>query len=193
MKERKATRVFLAIELPSGLLRNVAEIQNQLKIIIKGNVRWVNPSNIHMTVKFLGDVFNEDLEKISNTLRICMKNISPFSLEAGKIGIFPNIKRPRIIWLGIGGDMESLLRFQVTVDKELRKCGFKPEERHSTPHLTIARIKETKELIGLEKILEKRDNYNVGHFDVRGLTFFASNLTPQGAVYTKLEHFPFIT
>jgi RNA 2',3'-cyclic 3'-phosphodiesterase len=191
MSDEKSIRAFLAIELPAEILNEIGVIQARLKNALQGVIRWVRPQGIHLTLKFLGDISERDVVRISLALTDHTNGIKPFALDVKTLGVFPDLNRPRIIWLGIGGDVQPLMLFQKSLDQRLCEHGFTQEERSFKPHLTLARVKEYKGLIGLAKVVEKKDNYTAGHFDAGELTLFRSQLTPTGAVYTKLACFPF--
>jgi RNA 2',3'-cyclic 3'-phosphodiesterase len=191
MEDEKSVRAFLAIELPVEVLNEINSIQSRMRKNLQGMIRWVRPEGMHLTLKFFGDVSENDVATISRVMDDHVKGVKSFALDVKVPGVFPNMNRPRVLWLGIEGDVERLIRFQQTMDQKLHENGFEKEERAFRPHLTLARVKELKGLIGLAKILEKKDNYKAGHFDAEGLALFKSQLTPRGAVYTKLAYFPF--
>jgi len=191
MDDKGSIRTFLAIEIPSHILNEIGSLQSRLKRRLQGMVRWVRPEAIHLTLKFFGNVSEKDIAEISRIMEEQVNGIRPFAFHVKKLGVFPNMNRPRILWLGISGDVDALIVFQNSMEQKLQGGGFHKEARPFSPHLTLARIKEPKGLIGLAKIIEKSDNYTAGHFDAEGLHLFRSQLTPQGAVYTKLAYFPF--
>ena len=115
----------------------------------------------------------------------------PFSLSIGGAGVFPDPRRPRVLWLGMNGDVERLLAFQKGLDQSLQEIGFPREERPFRPHLTLGRIKTPRGLIGLARALEKGEEYTAGRFVASGLSLLQSELTPRGAIYTQLKWFPF--
>ena len=191
MNEEKSVRAFLAIELPTDIINEIHVIQSRLKKMLTGTVRWVRPEGIHLTLKFFGDVSGNDIIKITGVMEDHGRGTGPFALDVETLGVFPDLNRPRVIWLGMGGDVERLIRFQKSMDHKLHESGFEKENRPFRPHLTLARIKDPKSLIGLAEIIEKMDKEKAGHFDAMGLTLFRSQLTPGGAVYSKLAWFPF--
>jgi RNA 2',3'-cyclic 3'-phosphodiesterase len=191
MNEEKSIRAFLAIELPTDIINEIHVIQSRLRKLLPGTVRWVRPEGIHLTLKFFGDVSENDIVKIKGDMEDQVRGAEPFALDVETLGVFPDLNRPRVIWLGMGGDVERLIRFQKSMDQKLHESGFEKENRSFQPHLTLARIKDPKSVIGLAKIVEKMDKDSAGHFDAMGLTLFRSQLTPGGAVYSKLAWFPF--
>jgi 2'-5' RNA ligase len=120
-----------------------------------------------------------------------MANMKALLLNVRSIGAFPSVNRPRVLWLGIDGNTDALINMQVEIAAGLESYGFKKEDRPFRPHLTMARIREPKGLIGLAETVKKNEDYVAGSFSVSGLTLFKSDLKPAGAIYTKLAHFPF--
>jgi 2'-5' RNA ligase len=191
MSEEKSIRSFLAVDPPREIIDAIGMIQDRLRKNIQGDIRWVRPQGIHLTLKFFGAISESDVANISLVVENTTSNIAPFTLGIKRVGAFPDVKRPRVLWLGMDGDVDTLTRLQKEVDAELQKYGFEKEDRTFRPHLTLARIKDPRGLIGLAKIMEKRENYEAGSFSAAGLNLFKSDLTPKGAVYTKLAYFPF--
>jgi len=191
VSNEKSIRAFLAVDPPQEVLNEVGRIQNSFKKTVRGDIRWVRPEGIHLTLKFFGYVSETDIANISEVVKNNIVNVKPFMLNIRSVGVFPSINRARVLWLGIDGDIDVLIKLQKSIDTELQKYGFEMENRSFSPHLTIARIKEPKGLIGLAKIMEKSEEYTAGSFSIGGLNLFKSTLTPKGAIYTKLEYFPF--
>ena len=191
MSDEKSIRAFLAVDPPQEVLNEVGIIQDRFKKAIRGDIRWVKPEGIHLTLKFFGYVSETDIANISEVVKNNIVNIKPFMLNIRRVGVFPSINRARVLWLGIDGDIDVLIKLQKSIDTELHKYGFEMENRPFSPHLTLARIKEPKGLIGLAKIMEKSEEYTAGSFTIDGLNLFKSTLTPKGAIYTKLGYFPF--
>jgi 2'-5' RNA ligase len=184
-------RCFLAIDPPEEILREIGRIQERLQRMIRGEVRWVRPEAIHLTLKFFGDIPESAIADIAEIVGEAAAGAAPFSLAISGAGVFPDQRRPRILWLGMEGDVPRLLSFQQELEGKLGIVGFSPEERPFRPHLTLARIKSPQGLTGLEQVLENGEGYAAGRFLPAGLSLFRSELTPRGAVYTKLKWFPF--
>lgn len=191
MGEERSIRAFLAVDPPREVLDEVARIQDRLRKTIQGYIRWVKPQGIHLTLKFFGAISESDVANISQVVKNITSDINPFTLGIRRVGAFPDVKRPRILWIGMDGDVEILVRLQRKVDAALYDYGFKKEDRTFKPHLTLARIKDPRGLIGLAKIMERSEDYAAGSFSAAGLNLFKSDLTPKGAIYTKLAYFPF--
>lgn len=190
MEPEKKIRTFLAIDLPDQIKSELGKIQKRLKPKIEG-VRWTRPEGIHLTLKFFGYVVGDDCSNISNAIKAAIKGVKPFTLELGTIGAFPGPTRPRVIWIGIGGQVEALIDLQQNLDMSLEQIGFPPEDRAFKPHLTLGRLKIPGSAVGFPKVLEEGKKYQAGSFRCSGLTLFRSDLRPDGAIYTKLEEYPF--
>ena len=191
MTDEKKIRSFLALDPPDEVIREIGAIQSRLRKFIEGDIRWVRPEGIHLTLKFFGDVFAADVANIATVVEKAAEEERLFSLAIGGAGVFPDPHRPRVLWLGMNGDVERLLVFQKGLDQALHEIGFLREERPFRPHLTVARIKTSRGLIGLARALEKNEEYSAGRFVASGLSLIQSELTPRGAIYTKLKWFPF--
>ncbi len=183
-------RAFLAIDLPSAVKEEIGKIQERLKVPVNG-IRWVKPEGIHLTLKFFGDISQEEIAAISPVVEKAAAGIRPLSLSVGNLGVFPGVSRPRVLWIGMNGDLAVLSALQQEIETGLASRGFKKEERTFTPHLTLGRIRSPREVSGLDKALAKREDYQAGRFTAEGLTLFKSDLTREGAIYSALAYFPF--
>jgi 2'-5' RNA ligase len=191
MSDEKAIRAFLAIDPPEEIFKEINKIQERLRKTLQGDIRWVKPEGIHLTLKFFGYIYDSDIANISDVVKNSVANMKALLLNVRSIGAFPSVNRPRVLWLGIDGDTDALINLQVKIDAGLESYGFKKEDRPFRPHLTLARIKEPKGLVGLAETVKKNEDYIAGSFTAGGLTLFKSDLKPTGAIYTKLDYFPF--
>ena len=191
MTDERMIRAFLALDPPEEILREIGRVQERLKRLIHGDVRWVRPESIHLTLKFFGDIRDGEVETISTVAGRAAADVGPFELAIGGAGVFPDMKRPRVIWLGMNGDTERLTIFQNGLERALREIGFPGEERPFRPHLTLGRIRSPKGLGGLAEALKQAEKDADARFTVSGLCLFKSELTPQGAIYTRLAVYPF--
>ncbi|MDP3098061.1 MAG: RNA 2',3'-cyclic phosphodiesterase [Syntrophales bacterium] len=191
MTAERTIRAFLALDPPEEILREIGRIQDRLRKLIHGYFRWVRPEGIHLTLKFFGDVPENAVANISAVAGRAAAAVGPFELAIGGTGVFPDMSRPRVVWLGMNGEVARLVTFQQGLEKALREIGFPPEERPFRPHLTLGRIKSPKGLTGLAEALEKENTVTAGRFTASGLSLFQSDLTPRGAVYTRLAGYPF--
>jgi len=190
MSENKNIRAFLAIDPPEVVLDNIQALQNRLKKSIQGAIRWVRPEGIHLTLKFFGDISAYDVENISETIASKTTTVPPITLEIRGMGAFPDVNRPRVIWLGITGQLAPLLSLQRDLEEVFSKLGFPKENRPFRAHLTMGRVRVPKGIIGLAPSVEAGRNLMAGNFTVGEITLFQSSLSPQGAIYSKLAAFP---
>ena len=191
MPEGGTIRAFLALDPPPEVLRKIADIQTAIRKNIQGALSWVRPEGIHLTLKFFGDIAQDDVHAISKVVAGHAAGARPLNLEAKGLGVFPDTRRPRVLWLGISGEVERLIVLQQSIDQGLEACGFPREERPFRAHLTLARIKSPRGLEGLDSVLAGKGLESAGKFTATGLTLLKSELTPKGAIYTELGYFPF--
>jgi 2'-5' RNA ligase len=191
MPDEETIRAFLALDPPPEVLRKIADIQGMLRMNIQGALKWVRPEGIHLTLKFFGAIAAKAVSAVSEVVAGQAAGARPFNLEAKGLGVFPDTRRPRVLWLGIGGEVERLSALQQAIDQGLEACGYPREQRPFRAHLTLARIKSPQGLGGLDGVLAAKGSESAGKFTATGLTLFKSDLTPKGAIYTVLNHFPF--
>jgi 2'-5' RNA ligase len=191
MPDPETIRAFLALDPPPEVLRRIADIQTVLRGNIQGAFSWVRPEGIHLTLKFFGAIAVVDVSAVSEVVAGQTDGARPLNLEAKGLGVFPDTRRPRVLWLGFGGEVERLIALQQAIDRRLEAFGFAREQRPFRAHLTLARIKSPHGLEGLNSVLAGKKSEYAGKFMATGLTLFKSELTPKGAIYTELDHFPF--
>ena len=178
-------RAFIAFELPRRVTAAIAEIQKHLKQYLF-NVRWVRPDNIHLTLKFLGDIKTTDIDTVGDAVENAADGFSPFSLEASGVGVFPNMHRPRVLWTGIAGQTAQLQQLHEAVEQRLESIGFPKETRPFRGHLTLGRIKGNIAPRSLHEAVAAHQGFQSGLFAVDRLYVFKSDLKPTGSEYTKL-------
>ncbi len=183
-------RSFLAFSLPAEIRAVVERVHGDLKDASR-DVKWVRPGSVHLTMVFLGSVEEKDLFPLSNAAREVCGEFAPFRLAIRGTGFFPNPRRPRVIWLGLEGEVERMGRLRYALQSALKPFGIEPERRPFRPHLTLGRFRKG-------GIMDDRLASAVeGCAEVAGpkcilteLVLFKSDLRPTGAVYTALERFP---
>ncbi len=186
-------RTFVAIELSDPARTALTELQHHLRAGTPAhNVRWTATENIHLTLHFLGDTDLNKISKIEEILQLTAAAYSPFSLALAGLGCFPNTRRPRIVWVGVTGDTNSLAALHHDLGERLKgKIGFKPEARPYAPHLTIGRVKKGIPPGHLSQIGEniEREQTGVGPLaalQVAEISLIKSELMSTGPVYTPL-------
>jgi RNA 2',3'-cyclic 3'-phosphodiesterase len=183
-------RSFIAIELPQGIMASLKTVQDEMKSKAF-KVKWVRPENIHLTLKFLGNIDAADTAKISGAMRNAVRNQKPFVLVARGAGVFPGIRRPKVVWVGLSGRTRSLVDLQGALDANLADIGYPKEPRPFKGHLTIGRIKRAPDSKTVAEMLQARAGFVSDEFKVNQICLFKSTLHPTGAVYSKLQEIPF--
>lgn len=185
----KNIRAFLAIEPPEDILLAISRLQEKLKREIGGRISWTKPQGQHLTLKFFGDISADDVKKICLAAENSIASVLPLNLKVEKLGVFPDARRPRVLWCGIVGDGEKLSLLQKQLEADFEGIGFPIDDRPFRAHLTLGRIKESHGLIGISEALTKQKDFVAGVFECKELILIQSKLLPQGAVYTKLAEF----
>lgn len=179
-------RSFIAIELPTDTKNALGELLEGLKTY-GPRVSWVKKENIHLTIKFLGNIHEQKIKQIKEIMEKATKDIPHFSLKPIRLGAFPDSKRPRVIWVGLSGEIALLEKFYVNLEKGLETLGFEREERKFKPHFTLGRVKKASHGERLAEAIAKYSNFSTPSFLVQDIVLFKSELHPQGAKYTALE------
>lgn len=183
-------RLFVAASLPEDLRRSIATIQASLETAPLP-VRWVRPEGIHLTFKFLGEVDPSKLGEIEGVLLTAGRGIPPFRLRAAGAGAFPGRGEPRVIWVGVEGEIETARRLHEALERALEPIGFPGENRPFHPHLTLGRVKG--EARGDWRTALARASEDVeGEFEVGEYALYESRLDSRGATYTALARFPLL-
>jgi 2'-5' RNA ligase len=179
-------RAFIALALEAALAAEVRKVQQSLNAP-GGVVRWIDPQHLHLTLRFLGNVPTDRMDDLAAALRRACARAVPFHLALEGAGCFPNTKNPRVVWIGIQGDLEPLRKLQEQIARETKTFGDNSDERAFEPHLTIGRVKAS----GLEgrkavQAIELVGVPNLGVWTVQNVLLLRSELSPDGARYTTL-------
>jgi len=182
-------RAFIAIELPEEVKADLSSVQSRLRPERHPYVKWVAVDSIHLTLKFLGNIDQEKVSPIAEAMAGAAQKVSPFRLEVGGLGAFPNLRRPQVVWVAVGGEVEKLASLQRAIDHSLVALGFSPETRPFTPHLTLGRLRERasaeeRQRIGEALLAAKGEE--VVPFRVTEIILMRSTLTPKGAIYNRI-------
>ena len=183
-------RSFIAIELPEEVKRELSQLSRELGKAKYPFVKWVDTGNIHLTLKFLGNIPPAQVAKITGAMKGAVRGKSPFQLEISRLGAFPGVNQPRVIWVGVGGETDRLLELQQDIDSRLVPLGFVPEKQPFVPHLTIARVREnasTDDRKALGRLLASTGFDSQGRIAVDSVKLMRSQLTPEGPIYSLLS------
>lgn len=186
-KSQTLYRLFIAVEFPPPIKEALTHIQTQLKTA--PGVRWTKPSQLHLTLQFLG---NTPMSKVSSLIQVLQKiavNTKPFKLYLGQPGLFPNAKRPRIVWVGLAGETEALLQLQQRVVVATGSLGFQAEDRPFKPHITLGRSQKQAmpaSLVQLGRMVKQQTVRSKAMISADHLSLIRSQLRPSGPIYTTL-------
>ena len=184
-------RLFIAIEIPAEIKREISNVQERLRGA-GADASWTKPDGIHLTMKFLGEVPEAKVPDIMQGLRQAAQSEGPLRLEMKGIGAFPNTKNARIVWIGLAGNIEQLMRLQGAIEDAMAGLGMPREERIFTPHLTLGRIRNIRSRSAWLAAFEKLKDIGLPGFDAAVLSLMKSELKPSGAEYTALGRVEFI-
>jgi 2'-5' RNA ligase len=184
-------RAFIAIELSPEAKKALSELQAEF-IKTDADVKWVKPENIHVTLKFLGDITEEQKIAIQNILDDYFKETQSFKIRLQTTGAFPKPEYPKVIWVGSSGETE-LKNIAKIVDEKINKLGFPREERAFKSHLTLGRVRSGRDKDKLLQALKKFQDWQGPEMTVAGVSLFQSTLTPQGSIYSPLHKTNFKT
>jgi len=183
-------RSFIAIELPEEIRQALAELQARLQTEKQPAVKWVDPYGIHLTLKFLGSIAAAKTSDITSAMEEAARDIAPFPLEVKGVGVFPNFKRVRVVWVGVEGDILQLKLLQQRIESSLVPLGFARESRPFTPHLTLARVREKGSSIEQQnfgQVIASASFESAHHFTVNRINLMRSQLTTEGAIYSQIK------
>ncbi len=180
-------RCFISINLEESLKM---EIDKAIEILRSGNpdVRWVPVGNMHMTLKFLGNTEEETASSLDEKLSRLAARHESFRLNLRGIGLFPDKRRPRVVWIDIP-DSEDLKELQRDVEEAALSAGFEREDRPFSPHLTIGRVRSSRGMNSLLAAIETLKDKDFGNIEVNAVSLMKSDLRPAGAQYTTLAEF----
>ena len=179
------TRCFIALELPQPVQKHLAGIISGLKDT-QADIKWVDPKNTHLTLKFLGEITPEQVNCAREFLvQQSGKHLS-IHCRTGQIGVFPSWNRPQVIWLGLKDGIQKILDLQTTLEDSLAECGFARDPKKFKPHLTLGRVRSPN---NMDKLAEKINTAPLDEIELSfgELTLIKSTLTSNGPIYQSLE------
>ena len=178
-------RAFIAVDLDDPVIEKICHVVEILKSRIT-EIRWLRKENLHLTLKFLGNIAESQVEPIAAALRHPLGLFSPCTISAKGLGVFPDFRRPKILWVGLTGD--QLVQLAAEIESALMPLGFTPENRAFTPHLTIGRWREgSRPAKNLRQEIDSLNDFEFGACAVRQIVLFQSVLKPEGASYSELR------
>ena len=178
-------RTFIAINIPDMVRSEIAKFQSELKIH-RADVKWVRPESMHITLKFLGNVKEENMSEVARCVGEAAHGYKPFTVEVSGVGTFPNERRPRVLWIGVKSGAEILSELASRVDGALSGMGFEREKRRYSAHLTLGRVRSPNRIQDVVNAMTVQ-GFEAKPFDVTELDVMKSELLRTGAVYTAME------
>lgn len=182
-------RAFIAIELPDPVKDSLSSLEDRLRPAEHPYVKWVDPQGIHLTLKFLGNIATDQVPRIIEAITLASQGTSPLKLQIGGLGAFPNLQRPRVIWVAVTGEVDTLIALQQGMDQALMPLGFAIEKRPFSPHLTLGRLRERAspgERNSIGKLVTATKSEGSPAQEVKQISLMRSTLTPSGAIYSRL-------
>ena len=183
-------RSFIAVELPDELKSRLEQLETRLKSETQAPVKWVNPDGIHLTLKFLGNIDAAMTGDITTVMEKAVEGMPPFRLEVKDLGVFPNVRRVQVAWVGLSGEVDKLRQVQQYLESNLEQLGFTSESRAFTPHLTIARLRDRATPDERQEFgqLIAETEFDAAHpIKVNFINLMKSQLTREGAIYSRLS------
>jgi 2'-5' RNA ligase len=181
----KRIRTFIAIEMSEAIRRRAASLQAELSAHAD-HVKWVEPQQMHLTLKFLGDVDETSIYSVCRLVQQVAEPHAPFELTVAGTGAFPNLRRPRTLWIGVSASNGELAALQRELEVELAREGYPREERGFTPHVTLGRIRHIVPNPTLEQAMLEHQSWHGGVVQVREVLVMSSTLGPAGPSYAVL-------
>jgi len=178
--------MFVAVELAPALHQAVVEAQQRLEAA-GARVRWIKPANLHFTLRFLGEVTPAQVALAKIATREAVAGITPFSIVLQRLGAFPSFQRPQVVWMGVSDGAQEFQALAARLEDRLVHHRFPPSDRPFKPHLTLARIRETRQWGDVVRALTQDQDAEAGSMTVDVVVVMESHLSPKGPVYTRLE------
>lgn len=180
-------RCFIAVDISEDVRKSIGGVINRLMPLSSG-VRWVAPGNMHLTLKFLGDVKDGSIPDIVKKLEAICDNFGPFAIEIKGTGVFPSVKYPNVIWVG-AGESQELKNIHAIIQESMSEAGFEREKRKFSPHFTVGRVKDRRNIDLLIKELCTFKATVFGSIYIEEILLMRSELKPSGAEYSRIAVF----
>jgi len=182
----KVIRTFVAILITDDLRRNISEVQARLKKLAP-DVKWVAPKNFHVTLKFLGNILEDDLPDVYDAVEEAAKMLAPFDLSLEGLGAFPSPLKAKVVWVGIKDGRDKLIALASAVENNLADLGYEKEDRPFAAHITIGRVRQSKFLAKLAEGIDKVDSDDLGTQQVLSVAVMQSEILREGPIYSPLK------
>lgn len=190
----KPWRMFIAIELPGRIRRSLADLTDRMQKGLQFSAcrpSWVSTDTMHLTLRFLGPVSPERVPELLAALEPVVARFEPPRMRAMSLGVFPDWKRPRVLWVGVRDKNDCLTPLQRSIETAVEALGFEPERQRWKPHLTLARFRSLKGTHVAKDVAKAHDTFRSELFVPKGVTLMRSELLPEGAKHTRVATFAF--
>ena len=187
----KKMRVFIAIDIDEQIRKALGNLQDELRSkvdIKKSDVKWVNPDNMHLTLKFLGEIKDQEAVDICSITKEVASRHESFELDVETVGHFGG-RSARVLWVGTGQNRDNLLQLQGDLGEQLASAGWPKETRKFSGHLTLCRVRNSKAGVKLAQVTEEYKDFKLGTIWADSVSVYQSQLTPKGPVYTVLGNY----
>lgn len=184
-------RCFIAINIDEQIRKSLDTLQSELRgkaEVRKGDVKWVRPEAMHLTLKFLGEIRDEQAVEVCNITKEVANRHKSFDLDVETVGCFGG-RSARVLWIGAGQNCDELLQLQEDLERQLESAGWPREARKFSAHLTLCRIRNAKAGFKLAQMVKEYENLHLGSMPADSVTVYQSELTPQGPIYTSLGNY----
>ena len=183
-------RTFIGVEIGEKSRVQAANFSKKLQEL-NADVKWEPPHKFHVTLKFLDEILNEEVNDICVRVQRAVKDLPPFTLGLRGAGAFPSVTKPRNVWVGVSEGRKEITELARRVDLAMQEVGFPRELRPFTPHVTLGRVKRaTPALAELSELLAQYENIDLGKSYIQSVTVFASHMARSGSNYTVLATCP---
>ena len=182
-------RTFIAVDLGKAIRDRIVALQETLART-GTEVKWVEPENLHVTLLFLGEVDDREVPRVCRIVAEAAARQPAFPLAVETVGCFPNPRRPRVVWAGVGEGTRGLVALHDSLETPLLELGYRREERRYTPHITLGRVKSDRPTEKLAAALARQAGWKGGETTLREVLVMSSELTPRGPLYTVLSRAP---
>jgi len=183
----ESIRSFLAFDMESDTVLNRLKAAQALLVQTGADLKLVEPQNIHITVRFLGDITPDTAEKVFEEMKKIQ--FTPFNVQISGLGVFPDLHYPRVVWAGMTEGADQLKNVFTQLEPRLQGLGFTPDPKGFSPHLTIARVRSGTNKTQLAEFINKNANYDFGAIKAECLRLKKSDLTPKGPIYSTIKEF----
>jgi 2'-5' RNA ligase len=178
-------RTFIAVELTESIRAEIEDLQHEFERA-GTEVKWTEPENLHVTLVFLGEVDDKEIPTVCRIAAQAVAGMGPFPLSVEGVGCFPNARRPRVVWVGVGQGQDELVRIHDALETPLLDLGYRREDRKYTPHITLGRAKSDRPTERLSAAIARQAGWKAGDMTVTEILVMGSELTRDGPIYTVL-------